>query len=603
MGAIVKETVMRRLGMLMLLPTMGLTPVAANAWWNKAWSYRKPVTVDVSPSGVNVAGPIGRVPVLVRLTSGNFSFKDALDNGADLRFVAADDKTPLAYHIESYDPLTGLGAVWVDVPALAGGTKTNIYLYYGNKNSGAGVDSAGTFDPDTTLVYHYDAAAGTAPNDVSANKNNAGNASAGVDEGGIIGRAARFSGGLPITVPPSGTTAIAAGSAFTFATWVKADAGANGVLYARRDGANSLVVSLAGGTPRLVTTGGTPVSLQAPAALQPGGWSHVAVTFDGKQAALFVGGKPVATAAGVLPAFAGASTIGGDGQAGFPGELDETRTSKVARSGNVLILDAAGQGQDGKLVSFGKDEEQGSGGGVLGFILKSVSSLDWGIIGLCMLLLASAIGVIVWKAGYIGKIANANAAFQRRYRRMEGDLESLDNSGIPAGEMSTLKASPLARIYQSGIEEVEARRRLYGSVPLSGESVEAIRSELDAQQTVENQKLDKFMVLLTIAISGGPFIGLLGTVIGVMTVFGGVALAGDVNVNAIAPGIAAALLATIAGLAAAIPSLFGYNYLNSRISAISDEMRVFVDRLVARLAETASHKAEQTPPPYKMAAE
>ena len=93
------------------------------------------------------------------------------------------------------------------------------------------------------------------------------------------------------------------------------------------------------------------------------------------------------------------------------------------------------------------------------------------------------------------------------------------------------------------------------------------------------------MVLLTIAISGGPFIGLLGTVIGVMTVFGGVAMAGDVNVNAIAPGIAAALLATIAGLAAAIPSLFGYNYLNGRITKLADDMRVFVDRLITRLAE------------------
>jgi biopolymer transport protein ExbB len=118
----------------------------------------------------------------------------------------------------------------------------------------------------------------------------------------------------------------------------------------------------------------------------------------------------------------------------------------------------------------------------------------------------------------------------------------------------------------------------------------------------ENQKLDKWMVILTIAISGGPFIGLLGTVVGVMTVFGGVAMAGDVNVNAIAPGIAAALLATIAGLACAIPSLFGYNYLNGRISALADQMRVFVDRLITRLAEMQSDAA-YNPPPLPLAAE
>ncbi len=77
------------------------------------------------------------------------------------------------------------------------------------------------------------------------------------------------------------------------------------------------------------------------------------------------------------------------------------------------------------------------------------------------------------------------------------------------------------------------------------------------------------MVLLTIAISGGPFLGLLGTVIGVMITFAGVAAAGDVNVNAIAPGIAAALVATIAGLAVAIPALFGYNWLITRIKVVS----------------------------------
>jgi biopolymer transport protein ExbB len=58
-----------------------------------------------------------------------------------------------------------------------------------------------------------------------------------------------------------------------------------------------------------------------------------------------------------------------------------------------------------------------------------------------------------------------------------------------------------------------------------------------------------------------------------------------VNVNAIAPGIAAALAATIAGLAVAIPALFGYNWLNSRIKNISADNRVFVDEFITRLAE------------------
>jgi biopolymer transport protein ExbB len=96
------------------------------------------------------------------------------------------------------------------------------------------------------------------------------------------------------------------------------------------------------------------------------------------------------------------------------------------------------------------------------------------------------------------------------------------------------------------------------------------------------------MVLLTIAISGGPFLGLLGTVVGVMITFAAIAATGDVNINAIAPGTAAALVATVAGLAVAIPCLFGYNYLNSRVKEITADMRVFVDEFVTRIAETYS---------------
>ena len=101
----------------------------------------------------------------------------------------------------------------------------------------------------------------------------------------------------------------------------------------------------------------------------------------------------------------------------------------------------------------------------------------------------------------------------------------------------------------------------------------------------EIERLNNMMVLLTIAIAGGPFIGLLGTVVGVMITFAAIAAAGDVNVNAIAPGIAAALLATVAGLAVAIPSLFGYNYFQVRIKGVISEMTVFVDEIVTRVAE------------------
>ena len=70
-----------------------------------------------------------------------------------------------------------------------------------------------------------------------------------------------------------------------------------------------------------------------------------------------------------------------------------------------------------------------------------------------------------------------------------------------------------------------------------------------------------------------------------MITFASIAAAGDVNVNAIAPGIAAALLATVAGLSVAIPSLFGYNYLLSRVKDATSDMQVFIDEFVTKMAE------------------
>ena len=127
---------------------------------------------------------------------------------------------------------------------------------------------------------------------------------------------------------------------------------------------------------------------------------------------------------------------------------------------------------------------------------------------------------------------------------------------------------------------------------LSPTQLEALRMVLEREEAEERDELGRGITWLAVIGSVAPPLGLLGTVIGVMTVFGGVAMAGDVNVNAIAPGIAAALLATIAGLACAIPSLFGYNYLNGRISALADQMRVFIDRLITRLAEMQADAAE-----------
>ncbi|MFX6296423.1 DUF2341 domain-containing protein, partial [Acinetobacter baumannii] len=87
-----------------------------------------PITVDAGPQGGALKSDAGRTPVLVRLHTGNFSFDGTSENGADLRFVAADDKTVLNHQIEQFDPLLGIALVWVDVPAVTTGAPQRIWM-------------------------------------------------------------------------------------------------------------------------------------------------------------------------------------------------------------------------------------------------------------------------------------------------------------------------------------------------------------------------------------------------------------------------------------------------------------------------------------------
>jgi biopolymer transport protein ExbB len=569
------------------LATPALAQEGEGGWWNEEWPYRRAITVDSSPSGVNLSGPIGRTLLLVRLHEGNFTFADSLENGADLRLVDTDNRTPLPFHIERFDATNGIATLWVSVPNLNGGEKRQLWLYFGNKNAPAGSDIAGSYDPDTIAAYHFSENGGQPARDTTANRNNAQNAAPGLNDNGIIARAARFAGQGELVIPASPSLAMPAGAPMTLTSWVKLDRPQGEQAVFTR---GPLVVGFADGVPFALIG---EQRLQGTAAVRPGEWINLAVVADGQAVRLYVNGVEAANGAAALPALDGPITLGGAPGRPFFGELDETRLAKTARPAAMILATAQAEGTTNRLVGVAETaERQSEGGGTLFFIISKIETVDSIIIGICMLMLAIAIAVMIAKARYIGKAQRGNAAFMRRFREMHEELVSVKSiPEISPAETAYVTGSPLGRIYEEGIDEVEIRRRLYGDRPLTGQAVEAMRAAVDAIVVEENQKLDKWMVLLTIAIAGGPFIGLLGTVMGVMNTFGGVAMAGDVNVNAIAPGIAAALLATIAGLAAAIPSLFGYNYLNTQIAKISDDMRVFVDRLITRLAEMQNEAA------------
>ena len=585
------QVVIRALLALLLL--LGLaTPALAEdnaGWWNKDWSYRKAVTIDSSPSGVNSSGPIGRTVVLVRLHSGNFSFADAMPNGADIRFVDSDNKTPLAFHVDHFDAGVGIATVWVSVPNLNGGEKRQIWLYFGNKSAPVGADEKGTYDPDFMAVYHFSDNPGTPPLDSTANANHAKSAPPGVDDAGIISRAARFPGQGMLQIAESGSLAMPAAAPFTFSAWVKPDQLAGtAALFAR----GGLTIGLNAGVPFVSGPG---VALQGRTAIKQGDWSQVAFVTDGKVGHLYVDGAEQATGAGTLPAIAGAATIGGATGQPFSGELDEVELSKTARPAAMIAAMANAEGKANKLVTVADTaEKQSSGGGVFMFVLSKLEGVDRIVVGLCLTLAALSGTVMTLKGRYLGLCKRANAAFMRQFRRMDEELLPVSEiPGIDAKEAALIAQSPLAHIYAVGIEEFNVRKEKWAGRPLSSQAIDAMRASASAVVVEENHKLDAWMVILTIAISGGPFIGLMGTVMGVMNTFGGVAMAGDVNVTAIAPGIAAALLATISGLFCAIPSLFGYNYLNSQLTPLASDMGVFIDQLISRMAEMQAEAAAE----------
>ena len=113
---------------------------------------------------------------------------------------------------------------------------------------------------------------------------------------------------------------------------------------------------------------------------------------------------------------------------------------------------------------------------------------------------------------------------------------------------------------------------------ISMSSYEAVKVVLEEAAGGEAMGLEKGMIVLSTAVAGGPFIGLLGTVWGVMATFAGIAESKAATLTAMAPGVAAALVATVTGLLVAIPAMFAYNFMVTTIRHITQELDGFASR-------------------------
>jgi len=593
---------------------LALVPSLAFPWWNNDWTSRKQLTVDGAASGADIQETLSDFPLLVRLHAGNFGyFAELAENGKDLRFLQ-DDKSPLKHHVEKIDTINELGLVWVKIPKFRGGVSTDsFWMYYSNANGPDGSDSKGSYDVDQSLVFHFSEGE-SLPKDATAYGNNAAESRAVVDAAGWIGAAGKFDGNAYLSVMAAPSLNVTLETGWTFSTWIRIDAGQQpGLLMLAQDSPNRIELGINGTTVTGRFLGPNATAVQTPGAdLALGKWQHLALVAAKDRLELFLDGRSAGAIPITLTPMNPALFVGGaEARTGFSGLLDEVQVAKTARSADWIKLSYRSQSPDFTVVNPGEDESSGgSDQNYFVIILQSLTVDGWVVIALCGVMFVISSLVMVMKGRLLALANRENRAFLEQYHSLGGDadptsldrdeseeekaLEESDMLSAIVGEHDHFQGSPVYHIYHAGVQEL--KRRLQGPQgdrPLTPEALEVLRARLDSAVVREGQKLNRNMVLLTIAISGGPFLGLLGTVLGVMITFAVIAATGDVNINSIAPGISGALLATVAGLAVAIPALFGYNYLLTQIKDITAEMRVFTDEFLSMVAERMADRHRQ----------
>ena len=208
---------------------------------------------------------------------------------------------------------------------------------------------------------------------------------------------------------------------------------------------------------------------------------------------------------------------------------------------------------------------------------------------------------LVWHAGPMAKFVLAILAVfsvaswgimaerHRRFRRAEQESESFlevfhEGGGLAATHDQTkdLKWSPVADIFRAGFREISLNPPPTGA-SLEGALLDALDRILRKNASVQISELERSLGFLATTASATPFIGLFGTVWGIMNAFRGIGVSGTASLAAYAPGIAEALVATAAGLAAAIPATIGYNHFVGRLRGMDARIEEFIADFIHRV--------------------
>jgi biopolymer transport protein TolQ len=199
--------------------------------------------------------------------------------------------------------------------------------------------------------------------------------------------------------------------------------------------------------------------------------------------------------------------------------------------------------------------------------------------------------VMVTKFRYLKFCQRQNARFLDLFHQDRQPLRIFE-AGVE------FEGSNIYEIYESGSDELcfqmlgstEVDETFAARVKVADKitpaQMRAVQAAMERAVGESALKLESQMIVLSTAVSGAPFLGLLGTVWGVMDAFTGIAMAGNANLAAMAPGISGSLITTIIGLLVAIPAMFGYNFLVTTVRS----MLVQADNFAAEFASEIEHR-------------
>jgi biopolymer transport protein TolQ len=212
-------------------------------------------------------------------------------------------------------------------------------------------------------------------------------------------------------------------------------------------------------------------------------------------------------------------------------------------------------------------------------ILQQTGLVARAVLGILLFFSLVSWALIFQKLGIFGRIRRQSDQFLRIFRATKGVAK-------PQGIISA--GSPFANVYAAGYLELQTQLSGEGNPHPKLKSLQAVTVSMQLASTEEVRRVEKGMSWLATTAGVTPFIGLFGTVWGIIDAFSGLGASGAASLRAVAPGIAEALVTTAAGLFAAIPALIAYNHFLGDIRDLAQRLDTFAMEFTAQIEKTLS---------------